>query len=200
MKIADTIQSAAKLSLPRNADVLTVSGAKFGIPGAAALLVKKEYAGEIELLVRKEREEYKTSRLLVPNFLAMSEVVSHRVKQMQSDLEHVSSLQKLCRQLAEKNGLRCTVPEKYSTPYICHLSLENVDGAVVVRLLGEAGICAGAGTACSAETGEPSAVLRAMGYSKKSAYGGLRISFSPSTQENDVRKLFDVLEKTLKNY
>ena len=200
IKIADTIQSAVKMPLPRSADVLTVSGAKFGIPGAAALLVKKEYAKEIEELSENERNEYRTSRLLIPNFLAMSEVAAQRVKEMRADFDHVSSLQKLCRQLAEKNGLHCTLPAECSSPYICHISLENADGAVVVRLLGEEGICAGAGTACSAETGEPSAALRAIGYSKKAAFGGLRISFSPSTQENDVKKLFNVLEKILKNY
>lgn len=200
VKIADTIQSAVKMPLPRNADILTVSGAKFGIPGAAALLVRKEYAPEIEALAQKEREEYLTAKTLVPNFIAMSEIVRKKSGAMEQILPYVKSLQKLARQLAARCGLHCTVPEEFSSPYICHITLENADGAVVVRLLGEEGICAGAGTACSAETREPSPVLRAMGYSRKASFGGLRISFSPSTTENDVKKLFEVLEKTLKNY
>ena len=43
IKIADTIQSAAKLPLPVTADIMSVSGSKFGIPGAAALLIRKTY-------------------------------------------------------------------------------------------------------------------------------------------------------------
>ena len=200
IKIADTIQSAVKMPLPRNADILTVSGAKFGVPGAAALLVRKKYAAEIDGLVQAEREDYLVPRLLVPNFLAMSRTADLKTADMSIASEHAVLLQKLSRRLAEKLGLRCTVPEEFSSPYICHISLKDADGAVVVRLLGEEGICAGAGTACSAETGEPSAVLRAIGYSKKDAFGGLRISFSMSTTENDVKKLFEVLEKILKNY
>ena len=200
IKIADTIQSAVKMSLPRNADILTVSGAKFGIPGAAALLVRKKYAPELEALAQSEREDYVVPRVLVPNFLAMCRSAEMKAADMQSAFSHVQSLQKLSRRLAAEQGLRCTVSEEFSSPYICHISLENMDGAVVVRLLGEEGICAGAGTACSAETGEPSAVLRAIGFSKKAAFGGLRISFSASVTENDVKKLFEVLEKILKNY
>ena len=200
LKIADTIQSAGKIQLPRNADVLTVSGAKFGMPGAAALLVKKEYAREIEALIAKERADYRVPRLIVPNFLAMSEIAEKRTLERKANWEHVSFLQSLCRRLASEIGLRCTVDKEFSSAYICHISLDNADGAVVVRLLSDAGICVGAGTACSAETGEPSKVLRALGYSRKAAFGGLRISFSYSTCENDVKKLFEVLEKTLKNY
>ena len=200
LKITDTIQSAAKLPLPKTADILTVSGAKFGVPGAAALLVRKEFAKEIETLAERERNEYLAARISIPHFLAMTHAASAKVRKMQQELSHAAELQHLCRVLADSAGLECTVPEEYSTPWICHLSLKDADGAVVVRLLGQEGICVGSGTACSAETDKPSAALLAVGRSKKAAYGGLRISFSPATTSDDVKKLFEVLKKTLKNY
>ena len=200
VKITDTIQSAAKLPLPVSADILTVSGSKFGIPGIAALLVRKEFAGEIETLVKKEREEYLSARISIPHFLAMTKVASKMAENMEQNLAHARLLQRVCRECAANANLECTIPQENSSPWICHISLKDADGAVVVRLLGNEGICAGAGTACSAETGNPSAALLALGRSRKAAFGGLRISFAPSTTEDNVKKLFEVLEKTLKNY
>lgn len=200
IKIADTIQSAAKIPLPLSADILTVSGSKFGVPGTAALLVKKEYYSEIEALAEAGRAEYRSSRLIVPHFLAMAQVAAKRMENISETLAHIKTLQRLCRELAAEINVRCTIPEEFSSPWICHLSLDGKDGAVVTRLLSESDICVGSGSACSAETGEPSAALRAIGYGKKEAFSGLRISFSQTTEEEDVKKLFEVLEKTLKNY
>ena len=200
VKICDTIQSAAKLPLPRSADIMTVSGAKLGVPGAAALLVRKKYASEIEALAEKLRRDHEVCRIVVPLFIAMSEVAEIRVKQMQENAAHAEDLQTLCRTLAAKLGIACTIEEHFCSPYICHLNFPSAEGAVLVRLLGAENICVGSGTACSAETSEPSPALLALGFSKKSAFGGVRISFDCSTKLQDVKKLFDVLENTLKNY
>ena len=200
IKITDTIQSAAKMPLPETADILTVSGSKFGVPGAAALLVKKEYAAEIAALAENERSEYLTARISIPHFLVMTKVAAMKAKSMADELEHAKKLQKLCRELAFASGIACTVPEENSSPWICHLNLKKYEGAVIVRLLGNEGICVGSGTACSAETDKPSAALISLGFRQKEAFGGLRISWSPSTNLYDVKKLFEVLEKTLKNY
>ena len=126
--------------------------------------------------------------------------LNQKMTERTAELEHAKKLQKLCRELAFASGIVCTVPEENSSPWICHLNLKKHEGAVVVRLLGNEGICVGSGTACSAETGKPSAALISLGFRQKEAFGGLRISFSPSTNLYDVKKLFEVLEKTLKNY
>ena len=200
IKICDTIQSAAKIPLPRSADVMTVSGAKFGVPGAAALLVRKEFAKEIEDIALDLRRNYQVCRINIPMFVAMTEVIQKRMERQVSDLAYAKAIRELCCELAAERKINCTIAPEHSSPYICHLNFPQAEGAVIVRLLGAEGICVGSGTACSAETPEPSSAMLALGFSKKAAFGGLRISFNASTTACDIKKLFDVLEKVLKNY
>ena len=200
VKIADTIQSAGKFELPRNADILTVSGAKLGVPGAAALIARKKYASAVAALAKESRNAYSSSRLNIPFFIAMVNAIERRVEMMEENRRQVSLLQQRLRRGAAGFPLNFTISEEFSSPYICHLNFPGKEGAVIVRMLGEDGVSAGSGSACSAESGEPSAALAALGFRKKEAFSGLRISFDISNTIKEVDFLLEVLKKALKNY
>lgn len=200
VKIADTIQSAGKFSLPRNADIMTVSGAKAGVPGAAALIVKKCYASEIEALAKACRDNYTAPRLIIPFFIAMVNALERRVNAMAEHRRYVLLLQKQLRAGLAELPVDITIAEEFSTPYICHLNFPGKEGAVIVRMLSEDGVSVGSGSACSAESGEPSAALAALGFKKRGAFSGLRVSFDISNTAKEVDFLLEVLKKALKNY
>ena len=73
-------------------------------------------------------------------------------------------------------------------------------GAVVVRQLSEKGIMAGAGSACNAESDSGSPVLRALGFSKKESFSGLRLSFGFDFTRQEAEFLAENLLSVLKNY
>lgn len=200
LKIADTIQSAGKFRIPRSADIVAVSGAKLGVPGTAALIVRKKYAPAVEALAKESRSSYNSSRPVIPFFIAMVNALERRVKTLDESFAGVVQLQNSLRNNLAQADIKFTLPQECSSPYICHLNFPGKEGAVIVRLLGEAGISAGSGSACSAETREPSAALTALGFDKRSAFSGLRISFDISNTPQEVDFLIEVLKKTLKNY
>ena len=77
--------------------------------------------------------------------------------------------------------------------YLVH----GVDGRTLVSRLDLEGLETSAGSACASGSLEPSHVLRAMGRSEDDARAGLRVSFSPTTNPQDVRGAVEILRRTL---
>ena len=73
-------------------------------------------------------------------------------------------------------------------------------GGVLVRMLSEEGVMVSSGSACASETDTPSPALTALGFRKKEAWSGLRISFDNSSRPEEVKFLLSSLESVLKKY
>ena len=110
----------------------------------------------------------------------------------------------LFRLLDEKitGKYRRTVPETTETsPFIAHLLLKNgIQGAIISRALSAYGIITAPGSACDAETKEPSAALRWMKIPKQELWSALRISFSPLNGEEGIHALTGKLAEILEQY
>ncbi len=76
-------------------------------------------------------------------------------------------------------------------PHILCLTLPGYKSEVLVRVLGDLGVCVSAGSAC--HRGRPSHVFAALGISKKEMDGAFRVSFSPESTHEDVDGLRDAL-------
>lgn len=204
LKISDSVQSAGKIDLEPSADIHIISGIKFGSPGGAAMLCRKNAPGidQLEKFVKKMRsEEYQLSRISVPLCRTMAFAAGTAVRNMKKNFEHISRLDRiLTGKLANLNIFPLLVQNVPKSPYISNFFLPGMQAAVIVRMLSAQGIHCASGSACAAESGAPSPALLALGKSKKDAYSGLRISFDRQSSENDVNFLAFELEKALKNY
>jgi cysteine desulfurase len=76
-------------------------------------------------------------------------------------------------------------------PHICAITLPGYKSEVVVRVLGDQGVCISSGSAC--HKGKPSHVFAAMNLPKPWLDGMLRLSFSPDTTKEQADKLVDAL-------
>ena len=65
---------------------------------------------------------------------------------------------------------------------------------MLVRVLGDQGICISSGSAC--HRGKPSHVFAAMGLPKPWLSGALRLSFSPKTAQEEADRLVEALQQT----
>ena len=204
LHITDAVQAAGKLPLSPEADVHIISGIKFGSPGGAAILFRKDAP-----LLKKfpafaaayRSTEYEVSRDSVPLARTLAFAAARRAGAMQENFSRVSRLaRRLDEQLAAEGITPTLPPESGQTPYIRNYLLRGVQSAVIVRALSAAGFAVAAGSACAAESGKPSAALRALGLSAKEAYSGLRISLDVTNTENDVDFLAFELKNALKNY
>ena len=71
-------------------------------------------------------------------------------------------------------------------PGNANFSFPSIDGEELLFSLDAKGICASAGSACSAGSSEPSHVLTSIGLSNDLANKALRISFGEENTEEDV--------------
>jgi cysteine desulfurase len=87
---------------------------------------------------------------------------------------------------------RLTAPELYS-PYILAVAFPPVPGEVLVRVLGERGICVSTGSACASRKKDRDRVLSHMGISREVAFSTIRISTGPSTTREEAAGLLESL-------
>ncbi len=206
----DAIQGAAKLPFPRAADIVAVSGRKFGAPGGgAALLIRPAFRGGKTLLefARRWRHElYRGCRPEVPALLALAFAAGLRAAEREGAARRIGELNAAVRRELENlplpggGRIRCTVPPELASPYLLHLLLPGIQSGVMVRMLSAAGVMAAAGSACASESREPSAALRAIGLNRNDAYSGLRIGFGFDSTAEEAKKLVEALKDALKNY
>ena len=206
IRFVDAVQMAGKLpmeELALSADLIAVSGFKFGCPGGAALLVRTHTSWSKKFLeaVKKARHpEYTLPRVFPPAALSCASALHKRKELLAASLENMRVLNALLRQALACEQICFSVPESESSPYILHCRLPGKQGAVVVRQLSEKGIMAGAGSACNAESDSGSPVLRALGFSKKESFSGLRLSFGFDFTRQEAEFLAENLLSVLKNY
>ena len=76
-------------------------------------------------------------------------------------------------------------------PHICAVTLPGYKSEVVVRVLGDQGVCISSGSAC--HKGKPSHVFASMNLPKSWLDGMLRLSFSPDTTKEQADTLVEAL-------
>ena len=101
-----------------------------------------------------------------------------------------------------KNNLDfpCTLPEETVSPFIIHLLTAPYQGAILTRALHQYQISAAPGSACESETPTGSRALAAMGYSRKEAFCGLRLSLWKHNTGPEMDRLAEKLAECVKNY
>ena len=78
-------------------------------------------------------------------------------------------------------------------PNTASLYFPNVDGEALLVLLDKAGLCASAGSACTAGSLHPSHVLMAMGFATERARGSLRFSFSRFNTADEIGRGVEIV-------
>ena len=77
-------------------------------------------------------------------------------------------------------------------PHICAVTLPGYKSEVIVRVLGDKGVCVSSGSAC--HKGKPSHVFAAMNLPKPWLDGALRLSFSPDSTKEEADALVSALK------
>ena len=204
VRFVDAAQAAGKLELA-DADIAAVSGAKLGVPGGgAALLLNPKWSGAgkfADFAASYRRNDHLIGRVdpVLPPLLACAAI--WHMEGRERELARIAELNKRLRAgIAEQGGAFPTLEFAAASPYILHLTVPKHQGAVLMRMLASEGIMVSAGSACAAESKDPSPAMLALGASRETAYGGLRISMSHSTPGDAPEIFLEAWKKVLQNY
>ena len=173
-------------------DLVTVSGHKLGAPkGVGALYVKKGVRLRPLLTGGGQEEGLRSGTEATAQIAGFAEAC----RQIMADRTRLERMQAIKDYALDR--LKAEIPklEVISTgdaPHICAVTLPGYKSEVVVRVLGDQGVCISSGSAC--HKGKPSHVFAALGLPKPWLDGALRISFSPDSTQDEADRLVSALK------
>ncbi|MBO5689923.1 MAG: aminotransferase class V-fold PLP-dependent enzyme [Lentisphaeria bacterium] len=200
--LCDAIQSAGKLAVLPDADFIVISGNKLGGMGGGALLYKEESCGRILAQYRGEHFQSRPEPAQCLTLAYAAKLAAENLQKNEAAVRQISGfLREKLAGMPLPGGKRvlATLPEEKASPYILHLLLPGIQTGVLVRMLGEMGVACSAGSACAAETTEPSRILCAMGH-KKDAFSGLRLSFGPENTLAEAGEFINIFQQAVREY
>ena len=184
----DASQSAGKQMLP-NADLIAISGHKFGgPPGVGALLVR-----DLRTLGASGGQErgYRPGTENQPGVLGMAAALEYprgwieRAGELRAHLD--AAIEGAGGQIVAKTSARLATVSGYRMPGIA-------SSAQLIQF-DLAGIAVSAGSACSSGSLKPSHVLAAMGWREAETNEVIRVSFGPETNRADVYRFIEAWKR-----
>lgn len=182
----DCAQSAGKIDLPSQADMIAISAHKFGgPPGVGALLVR-----DLSLLLPTGGQEqgYRGGTENLPGVLAMAVAL----EQDRGWMHEAARLRDMLDAAIVEAGGAVVAQAAERIPTIGSYHMPGVSARVQLIRFDAAGIAVSAGAACSSGTLKTSPVLRALGWSGQAADEVIRVSFGPQTSEAELRSFIAV--------
>ncbi len=197
----DAVQALGKIGIDLkdlNVDLASFSAHKYySIKGCGVLYQKR--GTQLTPLIHGGGQE-RSRRAGTENTLAIAAFghVLGLKDQIESHQKNITSL----RDRMEKRILE-SIPDVHfienssRVPNTTTLFIDGVDGETLLMNLDMHGIAVSTGAACSSGSQEPSAVLRAMGYSRKEAQSSLRLSLGWQNNIEQIEYFLETLKKVV---
>ena len=171
-----------------NADLLSLSGHKFGGPrGMGALYMRRPLRLPPLIHGGGQEKGRRSGTENVAGAVGMAAALKEAVERLPEESARLSALRdRLIAGLAALPYTRLTGHPVHRLPGIASFVFEGVEGEALLLHLDAKGICASSGSACSSASLDPSHVLLAIGLPHAIAHGSLRLSLGPDNTEADV--------------
>lgn len=196
----DAVQAAGTLPMDWKAlgtDLASISAHKFHGPKGVGALVVRDGLEPASLLVGGEQERgHRAGTLNVPGIVGMSVALEEAQASCERNALHVRALRaQLVNGLTSLGQVRVLGADdpQLAAPGIVCACFKDLDRETLLVLLDQAGICASAGSACSAGAVERSHVLQAMGVPDDWARGAIRFSLGADNTAAEIEKTLAVM-------
>jgi cysteine desulfurase len=200
----DAVQAVGKLPIDVKTlpvDYLSVTGHKFHAPkGIGAIYVRRKapfspliYGGHQERGLRGGTES-------VPLIVGLGKAAELARK-------HLPSYEKKVRPLRDalEQGILSSIPNTelngHKTQRLANtgnITFRGVESEALLVLLDQEGICASSGSACLADSDEPSHVVKAMKPESAAARQMIRFSLGPEHTADDVKAALNAVERAVR--
>ncbi|MET0779878.1 MAG: cysteine desulfurase family protein [Candidatus Saccharimonadales bacterium] len=196
----DAAQAAAYLDLHTarlGVDLLTINAGKiYGPKQVGALFVSSKVRLTPQVLGGGQERGLRSGTENVAGAIGLATALDMVQERRHDEITRLQALQKLfIEQLsAAIPGAAINGSQRTRLPNNVHITIPGADNERLIFQLDDAGILCAAGSACSADSGEPSHVLRAMGLSDTDARASLRFTMGRGTTEAQVRATVEKLQ------
>jgi len=202
----DAVQAFPWLDLHRwaaPADLISLSGHKFGGPKGVGVLAVRHGAGiDAQILGGGQEFEMRSGTHNVAGAAAFGaaaaamhaerdEVVA-RVGALRDRL--VAGLQAVVPDLVE-SGVGPDGDRSHKVAGSAHVCFPHIESEALLFMLEREGVYASAASSCASGAQDPSHVLAAMGYDRDLASGSLRLSLGFGTTEADVDRALEIIPR-----
>ncbi|NWG16617.1 MAG: cysteine desulfurase [Chloroflexi bacterium] len=188
----DAVQAAGQITLDvqeLGVDMMSLSAHKFYGPKGAGVLYVRD---GIELIPSQSGGSHENGRRAGTHATPLIVGLAKALEIAYDELDaHVAQYRTRRDHLVE--GILSRVPgallsghRERRLPSHASFVFDGVDSSRLVMHLDAKGVAASGGSACKTGNPEPSATLLAMGYSRREAIGGLRLTVGRQTTEADV--------------
>jgi len=177
-------------------DYLSISGHKLHAPkGVGALYIRRRAKFLPYLHGGHQERGRRGGTENVASIIGLGEAAVEALEHLEEEQTRVRALRDRF-EAAVLEALPGTEVNGHRTqrlPNTSNLSFTGVHAEQVLACLDREGICASAGSACTAGSMEPSHVLTAMGVPRERALASVRFSFSRANTEADLDRVLEVL-------
>ena len=191
----DAVQGFLKTPEPLvklGADLVAISGHKVGSPkGVGALYIKKGVRLSPLLTGGGQEGGLRSGTEATAQIAAFAAAVRANVADA-GRLERAAAIKEYTLEKLKAALPRLEVISAGDAPHICAVTLPGYKSEVIVRVLGDRGVCVSSGSAC--HKGKPSHVFAAMNLPRPWLDGALRLSFSPDSAREEADALVCALK------
>jgi len=198
--LVDAVQAVGKIPVnlqDLGADILLLSGHKFGAPkGVGTLVVRRGTPLEPVLGGGGQEFGIRPGTQNLPGIVAMGTAALVARRESTEGRNRLEGFRdRLERTLLENlEGLRVMGQTAPRLPNTSNLVFDGVEGDALQMNLDIAGIAVSTTSACSAGTGRPSRVLKAMGLDPIAAASSIRVSLGWTNDEEDVDRIIQAID------
>ena len=187
----DAVQAAGHLAIDvqtTNIDLLSLSGHKFhGPKGAGALYTRRGIALQNVLYGGGQERSHRAGTENVPAIAGLAAALAQADANLPANTARCLDLrQRLTERLLAIPGTHLNGDAAQRLPGNVNITFDGVEAETLLLLLDEAGICASAGSACSAGAVEPSHVLLALGLTPAQAKSTLRLTLDAANTAEEI--------------
>jgi cysteine desulfurase len=206
----DAVQAFPWLDVPelaRPADLISISGHKFGGPkGVGVLVVRSNATIKAQTLGGGQEFELRSGTHNVAGIAALGTAAQSMAAERAEVVERVGALRdRLVTSIKTElpdtvESARDPIPESNQTLVevdkvagSAHLCFPGIESEALLFALERVGIYASAASSCASGAQDPSHVLAAMGYPRELAAGSLRLSLGFGTTDADIDRALAII-------
>ncbi len=177
-------------------DLLSISAHKlYGPKGIGALYIRKGTKLTPFIHGGAQEKGQRAGTENTPGIVGFGKAMEIAGREMTPEAERLTRLRdRLIKGLLGQGGdVRLNGHPTKRLPNNVNVTIDSINGELVLSDLELEGIYASAGSACSSANPEPSHVLLALGLSAEQARSSLRFTLGRETTGDDIRRLLEVL-------